>query len=293
MNRGARRRPIFFDDESRCLFLELVAELPGRFGVKVHGYALMPNHYHLMLESTTGQLPRAMRHVGGEYTGRVNRRFGWDGAIFRGRYRNRVVGSDAYWRHLLAYVHLNPVRADLSPADEAAWTSHRAYLGAEPRPTWLTTSDLRALFGSESAYLDYYQAALHDRIAPPDGFDADKLWLPDTTGAVAVAPPHDELFGLSDALADVCAVTGLSVEELLVAPRGRQGNPANWLAIWWMSRRRGIDHGAIARVFGVPHSAVSRRVRRVEQRRGGEGQLRSWVEGLERRAGEKRIKDKT
>ena len=287
MNRGGRHERVFFDEESYALFLRLVADLPGRFGVRVHGYALMPNHYHLMLETVTGDLPRAMRHIGGEYTQRVNRRFGWDGAIFRGRYRNRLVGTDAYWRHLLAYLHLNPARANLSAPEVAKWTSHRSYLGAEPRPKWLTTSQLRALFGSESEYIAYHQALLEDRAAPPDDFDEEKLWLPDSTGAVAVPPFRDEVFAVADALAEVSAVTGVELEQVIVTRQGRAGNPANWLAAWWMSRRRGIDQGTIARVLGTSHSAVSRRVRRVEERRHGEGQLREWVAKLER------AKDKT
>ena len=44
MNRGVRREPIFFYDESRALFLSVLTEFSKRFGVRVHGFALMPNH---------------------------------------------------------------------------------------------------------------------------------------------------------------------------------------------------------------------------------------------------------
>ena len=96
MNRGARREPIFLDDDDRRAMLDLLADLPERFGVRVHGYALMPNHYHRMLESVWGELSRAMRHVGGEFAQRLNRRYRWDGPVYKGRYRNRMVGTDAY-----------------------------------------------------------------------------------------------------------------------------------------------------------------------------------------------------
>ena len=84
MNRGARSEPVFLDDGARALFIQVLSELPARFGVAIHGYALMPNHYHLMLESVRGDLPRAMRHLGGEFTRCLNRRHRWDGPLFRG-----------------------------------------------------------------------------------------------------------------------------------------------------------------------------------------------------------------
>mgnify|MGYP000887075047 CR=1 FL=1 len=106
MNRGARHEPILATDDAKHMFLELLADLPQRFGIRVHGYVLMPNHYHLMLETVTGELPRAMRHLGGEFARRLNTELHWDGPVCKGRYRNRIVGTDSYWRHLLAYLHL-------------------------------------------------------------------------------------------------------------------------------------------------------------------------------------------
>jgi len=70
MNRGARLEPVFLDDESRALFLGVLSEFSARFCVRVHGFARMPNHYHLMLDSVTGDLPRAMRDLGGSYSQR-------------------------------------------------------------------------------------------------------------------------------------------------------------------------------------------------------------------------------
>ncbi len=175
MNRGARRAPIFVDPESRLLFLDILSELPRRFGVRVHGYALMPTHYHLMLESVSGNLPRAMRHLGGEYTRRINRVHRWDGPLFRGRYHNRLVDTDPYWMHLLLYLHLGPVRAGLSSPEESAWTSHRAYTGAAERPDWLVTEELRALYGSREAYQTAYQQLHEGRGQPPDDFDEERL----------------------------------------------------------------------------------------------------------------------
>lgn len=280
MNRGGRRGPIFVDDADCCVFLDILGTFPQRFGVRVHGYALMPNHYHLMLESTSGHLSRAMHELGRDYTQRHNRRHKVDGQVFRGRFHNRVVGNERYWQHLLAYLHLNPVRAGLGTIDDAEWTSHRAYLGEDSRPPWLTTSELQALFGSIAAYRAYVDAVANGVADAPSDFDPKKLWLPNSTGTVAVMPPDDSALAVSDALAEVAAATGLSLEEVLAAPRGRTGNPANWFAVWWLVRGRGIAPSRVARGMATTAASISMRIKRVEERLDVDPQLREWVERL-------------
>jgi len=282
MNRGARREAVFPDDQSREIFLELLADLPTRFSVRVHGYALMPNHYHLMLESVRGVLPRAMRHLGGEYSRRINTTYHWDGPLFRGRYRNRLVSTEEYWRYLLLYLHANPVRAGLSEPAEAAWTSHQAYQDEGDRPEWLRTDEILRLFGSRARYAQAWQEMADGDSKPPPGFSPENLWRPETTGAVTGVEIPDTTFDVADALKAVTRVTGVSLDDLVGPPgRGRR-HPAKWLAAWWMSRRCGIPHGGIADAFGIGHDAVSRNIRRVEQRRESDERFRDWIAQLQK-----------
>jgi putative transposase len=92
MNRGADAQDIFKTTTHRRLFLELLAEASDLFDIKVQGYCLMDNHYHLLINTPKANLPRAMRHVNGLYTQRFNRSLKRDGALFRGRYKAIVVG---------------------------------------------------------------------------------------------------------------------------------------------------------------------------------------------------------
>src|SRR5213592_2291688 len=66
--RGNERRPIFRDDRDRQHFCQLLAEMVDRFHVRLHGYVLMDNHYHLILELREANLSRASRLL---YTNRV------------------------------------------------------------------------------------------------------------------------------------------------------------------------------------------------------------------------------
>jgi len=283
MNRGGRREDIFPHDESRDVFLDILSKLPQRFDVRVHGYALMPNHYHLMLESVSGKLPRAMQRLASQYTLTVNAMMGWDGPIFRGRYRNRVVDGNDYWRHLLVYLHLNPSRAHLDGLEDPRWTSHNAYVGATPRPDWLTTAALQQEFGSQAAYEGVIREVMGGSMPTTEEFDPGRLWKPTSTGVVAGPPSLEPYLELSEALAKVCRVTGMDLDAVLAPSRGRRINRANWVAAWWMSRRCAISHGRIVAAFATSHASVSRIVRRVEERRFDDPVLTAWITQLERR----------
>ena len=101
MNRGARREPVFLDDTACAAFVGFVSELPRRFGLLVHAYALMPNHYHMLVESTRGRLSDAMGFLGSRYALWLNARHrGWDGPVFRGRFRSVAVEREEHWHHL-------------------------------------------------------------------------------------------------------------------------------------------------------------------------------------------------
>lgn len=280
MNRGARHEPVFRDEEDRRLFLQVLSELPLRFGVRVHAYALMPNHYHLLLESLGGRLPRAMRHLGGEFVRLLNARNRWDGPVFRGRYRNRLVGTEAYWRHLLFYVHLNPSRAGLTDPTAAAWTSHRAYVTPSSAPGWLETRELLDLCGGAREYLRRYRGVADGSEKAPAEFDPKRLWTPDFTGTTdfrSLAAPD---LRIADALVTVSSVVGKSVPELVHSALGPRGNRDKWLTAWWLSRGRGISHGAIGRVLGVSPQTLSQRIARVERALKQDQEAQAWIRTL-------------
>jgi hypothetical protein len=89
-----------------------------------------------------------MRHIDGVYTQRYNRHYKKDGPLFRGRYKAILVEEEAYLVELLRYIHLNPVRANLTkrPQDHN-WSSHRAYLRQTKGWEWLATDRLLQYFG--------------------------------------------------------------------------------------------------------------------------------------------------
>ncbi|MGX2040209.1 transposase [Methylocaldum sp. MU1018] len=150
--RGNGERPLFFHDEDRAAFEELVAEGVSRFGHRIHGYCWMPNHVRLAVQ--VGELPlsKAMQHLAFRYTRRINRRENRIGHLFQGRFKAVLIDADAYLPRLVRHIHLDPVRAHLvrDPA-EYRWSGHRAYLGLDDRAAWLTTDWVYARLARDAA----------------------------------------------------------------------------------------------------------------------------------------------
>ena len=148
--RGNERRAIFRDDEDRQEYLETLAECVERFTLLVHIYCLMPNHYHLVVETPRANLSKALGWLQTTYSVRFNRRHGRVGHLFQGRFKAHLVEADSYATRLQMYVHLNPVRPPrkdaIIPRDQRGklrayrWSSHRAYLGLSETPDWLSLS---------------------------------------------------------------------------------------------------------------------------------------------------------
>ena len=108
--RGTERRVIFADDQDRRRWMELVAEAVAVFKLVVHGYVLMDNHYHLMVETREANLSRAMQWLQSSYSMGFNRRHRRVGPLFQGRFKAIVVDRAGWGLELSRYVHLNPVR---------------------------------------------------------------------------------------------------------------------------------------------------------------------------------------
>ena len=95
----------------------------------VHVYCLMDNHYHLLIETPSGNLSQIMHHINGAYTAYFNTKHARSGHLFQGRYKAIVIDADEYAREVSRYIHLNPVRAGLiENPEEYRWSSCQYYM---------------------------------------------------------------------------------------------------------------------------------------------------------------------
>jgi REP element-mobilizing transposase RayT len=169
--RGLERGRIVADDQDRVAFVERLGTVATATGTPVYAWALLPNHAHLLLRSGPGGLPQVMRRLLTGYAGAYNRRHRRHGHLFQNRYKSIVCEEDAYFRELVRYLHLNPLRAglvaDLRALDRYPWCGHR-WLLAAACPAWYARREVLAWFGpSEAAARPAYRAFL--RAGAPHG----------------------------------------------------------------------------------------------------------------------------
>lgn len=151
-NRGARRQAVFADDRDRSAFVQRLSELEARFDAEIHAYCLMGNHYHLVIHTPAGNLDQVMHWLLFAYTKRFNARHGFDGPLYRDRYKSILIDSDSYLAAVSRYVHRNPLEAGLvEKLVDYRWSSYRDYLGCRnPRP-WVHKQATMAIVGGDVA----------------------------------------------------------------------------------------------------------------------------------------------
>lgn len=170
--RGNERRKTFFSRRDYEKFLEYVVEAKAKFGIILHGYVLMANHYHLIIETPERNLSRAMHHINSSYTTYVNVKKKRSGHLFQGRFKSIVVDRDSYLLELSRYLHLNPVRARMvERPEEYLYSSYRTYVGAGC-DSRITTSAVLGLVGADGdkapdCYRNFVESALGAELESP------------------------------------------------------------------------------------------------------------------------------
>ena len=157
--RGNRRQSVFFDDDDYRLYVELMAECCADAGVTVWAWCLMPNHVHLALQPGSADgLRAALARPHRRYTLAVNRRQGWSGFLWQGRFSSTAM-DEPHTLMALRYIEQNPVRARLCQrCEDWPWTSARTHLGLSPMTglgdPLTDTSVAAGLVDDWRAYLD-------------------------------------------------------------------------------------------------------------------------------------------
>ena len=161
--RGIERGAIFQDDEDRSEYVRRLHQLVKVSGTAVYAYSLMSNHVHLLLKSGTPGLSTFMRRLLSGYAQYYNRRHHRVGYVFQNRYRSIICEEEAYFTKLVAYIHLNPLKAGLVSSIEElekyAWSGHAIMMG-RIGCDWFDRDYVLQFFGNRegaarNAYLSY------------------------------------------------------------------------------------------------------------------------------------------
>lgn len=166
IQRGNNRQPIFASNADYQTLLDLLAENAKKFGVAIHAYVLMSNHFHLLATpETVDGLPQMMQAVGRRYVRYFNDTQQRTGTLWEGRYKSTLIQAERYLLACMVYIDLNPVRAGLvAQARDYSWSSHGHYTGQRidklitPHPLYWALGNTP--FAREAAYAELVQRGI-------------------------------------------------------------------------------------------------------------------------------------
>jgi putative transposase len=136
VQRGNNRGACFFSDEDLQFYRECFGQGLRRHGVKLHAYALMTNHVHLLMTPEEDvSISRLMQHVGRLYVLYVNKTYRRSGTLFEGHHKASLVAAEDYLLTCYRYIEMNPVVAGMVAAPELyRWSSYRHHAWGQADP---------------------------------------------------------------------------------------------------------------------------------------------------------------
>ncbi|MDP2928476.1 MAG: transposase [Candidatus Omnitrophota bacterium] len=125
IQRGNNRQPVFFDNEDRRFYLELLKKYSMECGNKMHAYCLMDNHVHMLATpQQDNSLARTMQKLSLRFTQYINKKYKRTGRLWECRFYSSVVDREGYLWAVCRYIERNPVRAKIvNKPSQYYWSS--------------------------------------------------------------------------------------------------------------------------------------------------------------------------
>ncbi|MFO7738871.1 MAG: transposase [Desulfatiglandaceae bacterium] len=154
MVRGIDRKEIFSDQKDYKGFMDRLGDLLIETRTLCYAWALIPNHFHLLLRTGNTPISILMKRLLTGYAVNFNRRHNRYGHLFQNRFRSILCQEDSYLLELVRYIHLNPIRAGLvSEYKNLSWYAycgHAAIMGRR-KVDWQDTDYVLGFFGNKEA----------------------------------------------------------------------------------------------------------------------------------------------
>ncbi len=289
LSRGNERREIFRGKEDYQKFTQLLERLIEKFGVEIHAYVLMSNHYHLIVRTRAANLSRTIQWLGTSYSMWFNRRHGRSGHLFQGRFKSFVIEDEQYMTALCLYIHRNPIRAGITDRlSEYPWSSYAFYSGQKAGVSWLETSVVLSTCGNNRKH--FIEAQKDYAREENSLFDDLRCGL--FLGSEAFAEHwQEQLFKEKDrekpqakrllrsgdvgkAAREILSRLGEKEIDSLLRPLRREKRPGRDWAMYILSRQGLYTHKEIGVAFGVGYTSVTGALLRAEEYLRNEGDLK-------------------
>jgi len=294
-SRGHNKQDIYFSDDDRILFTGMLADAVRRYGWILHEYAMMTNHYHLVIETPTTTLSRGMKWLNSKYAQRFNRIHDRCGSLFQGRFKGFLVDKETYLLQLMRYVALNPVRAGLvKRPEDHKWSSYRATAGYDRPSDWAGSSWTLNRFGEDRAsqqleYRKFVDAGAHITRSPLEDrvnqiYLGSAAWIEEMRSLVESEPrskehPAPQRFVGHASIEKVVETVATAFESTPEEVTEGHGGDAREVAAWLGCYESMLPLHQIGRALGLRStSRVSVLIDQCDRRRKHDSLLRNTVD---------------
>lgn len=159
MNRGINDEEIFSNHQTKNHFLKLLEEYSKKMKIRIISYCIMNNHYHLILENSSGRMSDFCRDLNGTYGMYYRKLNGGKGYVFQSRFKSTLIQDNSYLKMAIAYVLLNPVKAGIvEHITEYIWSSASNYFSDKPSKAEIVDTDfVNELFVNKSQFFKFME----------------------------------------------------------------------------------------------------------------------------------------
>jgi len=273
--RGIEKRNIFLNQDDREELRRRILKNLKRFNADCLAWAFMPNHFHLLFYSKSGNLADFMRCLMSGYSMYFNRKYERAGHLFQNRYKSSVIDTERYLLELIRYIHLNPVRSGIVQSLETLsryqWTGHCEIMASGKVP-WGEYPFIQDFF--TSVYLpgtDLYLAFLGDGIchrSEESSFEQPAEQTKENRTLVENPPEenrdHSHRIFLN-ILSKVSCIFGVSKDRILNGRRDRISSCVRREILRECVREKGIARRSVCKWLGITEAGGIYLLKAVDQ----------------------------
>jgi REP element-mobilizing transposase RayT len=275
-SRGDNRKKIFISNYDFKQFLEYLLIAKAKYRFNLYAYCLMPNHYHLLIETLQPNLSKIMQYINTSYTVYYNTKRNKVGHLFQGRFKSIMIDEDEYFLELTRYIHLNPVKAKMVETPENyKWSSYGGYLKPKHNK-YIDYPELNHYLGMKpSAYKEFVLSSMNKRdILFNNVYAGSFLGGRDfVKNKIAKFKPEIESgdfahkrklkpeIGLEDIINRISKIFNEDISKIVAKKNSR--SDTRKIAIYAARRITGLTNKEIGSYFNVSDSAVGKAEKKI------------------------------
>jgi len=248
----------------------------------------MPNHVHLLVESSHEPLAKFMQGLQQSYSQYFNLRHRKTGHVFQGRYKAIVCQQDEYLLQLIRYIHLNPVRAGMvKEPKQYLYSGHRAYLEGKATEV-VDPRKVLGLMGGKARYRAFVRDGMKEGHKEEYYDVEDQRFLGAEGFGEKLQDEHEEPRAkkrrtLDKVVEELGNAVGIDASQLKSADRSWAVSKARTMIAYVLVRRQGYALGEVARYFARDSATVGTLIGRLAERLAEDDMLRREIDRLNKK----------